>query len=80
MTLDEARALVGRKVAYVARQTRPSLIEWDAEHPSQGTMFFTPAEVEAGVITSVNDHYVFVRYGAEWQSKATSPEDLVLVP
>lgn len=80
MTLDEARALVGRKVAYVARSARPVLIEWDPEQPGRGTMFFTPAEVEKGVITSVNDHYVFVRYGDKWQTQATSPEDLVLVP
>lgn len=27
--------------------------------------------VEQGVITSVNEHYVFVRYGADNHSKAT---------
>lgn len=31
---------------------------------------------EEGVITSFNDHAVFVRYGAEYGSKATSREDL----
>lgn len=31
---------------------------------------------ELGVITSVNDTYVFVRYGDELHSKATRPEDL----
>lgn len=31
---------------------------------------------EEGVITSVNDTYVFVRYGAHIGSQATSPEDL----
>lgn len=31
---------------------------------------------EQGVITSVNDHYVFVRYGSNQGSQATSPEDL----
>lgn len=33
---------------------------------------------EVGVITSVNDTYVFVRYGNELHSKATRPEDLKL--
>lgn len=33
---------------------------------------------EAGVITSVNDTHVFVRYGADRGSKATRPSDLEL--
>jgi len=33
-------------------------------------------EVEQGVVTSVNDHYVFVRYGAQVGSQATDPADL----
>lgn len=33
---------------------------------------------EAGVISSVNDHYVFVRYGSDRGTKATYPEDLTL--
>jgi hypothetical protein len=36
-------------------------------------------QFEEGVITSVNDHVVFVRYGASKQSAATAPEDLILV-
>lgn len=31
---------------------------------------------EAGVITSFNDCYVFVRYGADFGSKGTRREDL----
>jgi hypothetical protein len=34
---------------------------------------------EQGVITSVNDAYVFVRYGADQGSKATRPADLQLL-
>jgi len=34
---------------------------------------------EDGVITSVNDRYVFVRYRGWGGSKATSPEDLTLL-
>lgn len=34
------------------------------------------AKLEEGVITSFNDHYVFVRYGADKASKATKREDL----
>jgi hypothetical protein len=33
-------------------------------------------ELEEGVITSFHDHAVFVRYGAEKGSKATSRADL----
>lgn len=33
-------------------------------------------EKEVGVITSVNERYVFVRYGDELHSKATNPLDL----
>jgi hypothetical protein len=32
--------------------------------------------LEEGVITSVNDHWVFVRYGADFTSKATSASEL----
>jgi hypothetical protein len=32
--------------------------------------------VEEGIITSKNDKYVFVRYGADVNSKSTSPEDI----
>lgn len=33
-------------------------------------------QLELGVITSVNERFVFVRYGNEINSKATRPEDL----
>lgn len=36
------------------------------------------SQYELGVITSVNDKYVFVRYGNEINSKATRAEDLKL--
>ena len=36
------------------------------------------SQCEYGEITSVNDKYVFVRYGREINSKATRPEDLKL--
>ena len=31
---------------------------------------------DQGVVTSVNDHYVFVRYGSQVGSAATNPADL----
>jgi hypothetical protein len=31
---------------------------------------------DEGVITSFNDHFVFVRYGKDWHSKATHRSDL----
>lgn len=41
--------------------------------PFKGCSF---RDLERGVITSVNDKYVFVRYGNELISKSTRPEDL----
>jgi hypothetical protein len=35
-------------------------------------------QYEYGVITSVNDRFVFVRYGRDIISKATRPDDLKL--
>lgn len=35
-----------------------------------------PSLLEYGVITSVNEKFVFVRYGSDVNSKATNPEDL----
>lgn len=37
---------------------------------------FDESQIEYGVITSVNDRYVFVRYGRKIHSEATRPEDL----
>ncbi len=36
------------------------------------------APIEVGVITSVNETYVFVRYGSDQHSKATYPDMLTL--
>lgn len=60
MTIEEARANVGQKVAYRAHHLQP-------HEPGQ-----------EGVITSVNDRWVFVRYGTEAVSQATAPEMLSL--
>jgi hypothetical protein len=35
-----------------------------------------PDVMEEGVITSIGDYYVFVRYGTEQTSAGTPPEDL----
>ena len=35
-----------------------------------------PGALEEGVVTSVNDRFVFVRYGSDVGSKATPPERL----
>lgn len=37
---------------------------------------YTGGEPEEGVITSFNDHAVFVRYGARTTSQGTSRQDL----
>jgi hypothetical protein len=34
-----------------------------------------PEQLEEGVVTSKNDKFVFVRYGADYCSKATCPDD-----
>lgn len=39
-----------------------------------------PATVEHGVIESVNDNYVHVRYGTGKTAKATAPDLLELTP
>ncbi len=41
-------------------------------------LFADARHFEAGVITSVNDSYVFVRYGDDTGSKATYASDLTL--
>lgn len=56
MTLEQARAAVGRLVVY-----RPD--------PNRFAH-------EEGVITSVNDRWVFVRYGTQQTSQATDPRHL----
>lgn len=38
----------------------------------------TAGPSDIGVITSVNDTYVFVRYRSDTHSKATDPRDLTL--
>lgn len=47
-----------------ARQSIGQLVVY---HPS------ADEPVEQGVVTSVNDYYVFVRYGSDVHSKATAP-------
>lgn len=60
MTLEQAKASIGRRVVYV---------------PFAGC---DPGQHEIGIITSTNNRFVFVRYGSDINSKATSPEDLQL--
>ena len=38
-----------------------------------------PGDAEGGVITSVGDLYVFVRYGSDTHPRATAPEALTLL-
>jgi hypothetical protein len=57
-------------------------IEEAREHVGDGVIYHPYAPeldpVEHGVISSVSDKYVFVRYGTDVASKATSPELLTL--
>ena len=55
-------------------------LETAREGIGQGVVYQPPGYPEGrevGVITSVGDRVVFVRYGADRGSKATSPNDLV---
>ena len=75
MTLDEAREHTGHKVIYRAGHSpagegRPRLRPDEADLGSV---------TEEGVITSVGQQYVFVRYGPDVGSKATHPDDLTLL-
>lgn len=45
----------------------------------QKVVYRSSQKAEEGVITSVTNHFVFVRYGADYGSKATSPGDLELM-
>lgn len=38
-----------------------------------------PGQADEGVISSVNETYVFVRYGRQQTATATRPEDLTLM-
>lgn len=50
------------------------------EHLDDGVVYLPPGgRREDGVITSVNERYVFVRYDGDTTSKATHPTDLVLL-
>jgi hypothetical protein len=51
------------------------------EHVGAKVLYCEPgsAPSEEGVITSVNEHYVFVRYGADYGSKATHAHRLDLL-
>ena len=49
------------------------------EHINGVVIYRTPGSVEEGVITSVNDRYVFVCYLGDDYPKATPPENLTLL-
>lgn len=38
-------------------------------------VFYAPTQ-EHGTVTSINEYYVFVRYGKDTHSKATKPSDI----
>lgn len=61
-SMQPAQFTPGDEVLYI-----PMHANRDPTHP----------DCEKGVVTSTNDHYVFVRYGNQANSKATRAEDLV---
>jgi hypothetical protein len=52
-------------------------LEEAAEHVGHGVVYLP--QHEDGVITSVNDRWVFVRYSGDSHSKATNAHDLTLL-
>lgn len=55
-------------------------LEEAREHIGHGVVYSThPGEADGGVITSVNDSFVFVRYGRNGTAKATRPGCLTLM-
>ena len=54
---------VGTKVIYT-----PSWVNGDLSHPS----------CKSGVVTSINNRYIFIKYGNEIHSKATYRSDLTI--
>lgn len=81
MTLDEARAAIGRRVVYRPRHLRDASLTPAVEAEVQAALAEAlPGEfgLETGEITSVTNLFVFVKYGSNSHSKATLPEDLDL--
>jgi hypothetical protein len=64
MAIELTETDIGRKVIYV-----PNHANDDAGHP----------DCEEGVITSINDTAVFVRYGSDYGSKGTDRDNLIWV-
>ena len=75
MTLDEAAQHVGWKVIYRAAHSPAG----QGRPRTRREVAGTGAVVEEGVITSVGQQFVFVRYGADTGSKATHPAMLQLL-
>jgi hypothetical protein len=55
------------------QEAKNNIGKWVVYTPFDGC---SKDQKEIGIITSVNESYVFVRYGNELHSKATLPEDL----
>lgn len=49
------------------------------KHVGRRVLYFNGVSHEEGTITSVNDAFVFVRYGSDVGGRATRAEDLDLV-
>jgi hypothetical protein len=75
LTLAEARKNIGRGVVYKPSHFYERVVPgfW-----ATAMVEDDPSRQEDGVIISVNDTYVFVRYTGDQHSKATRPGDLEL--
>lgn len=73
MTITEAAAAIGRRVAY----RRPPALEALTGEQRRNDYYARPAE--EGVITSTGKYVAYVRYGDDDTPRATNPGDLTLI-
>lgn len=79
ITIEEAKANIGRGVVYTRYEAGSVTVVFTNENTGDtatGSIAGRRPVGEDGVITSVNDAYVFVRYTGDAGSKATRPGDL----
>lgn len=73
MDMQTAKTNVGSIVVYSDNESIMALINTGLFQEPMGD------QCEFGIITSCNENYVFVKYGTDTTSKATSPKDISIV-
>jgi len=77
ITIAQAKKLIGTPVVYQARHWVPDDVKTAMAGKLTGDMIPT-GPAENGVITSVNDRFIFVRFGEDQGAKACYPGTLDL--